>query len=112
MNEFTKNITIITRYRNGKSNTYFVYKNLSDYLNELDNGIVVQLNKDGSYEYETTWSSYLLTNYEHKNNLDLNLGRDVIEEFTEKYAIWFARELLKEINCDYVLHDYTKTPKQ
>lgn len=55
MNDFTKNITVVNRSWRGVSETYFIYKNLSNYLVEIAENHIITLNKDGSYGYETAW---------------------------------------------------------
>lgn len=111
MNEFAQNITIVTRYYKGTSNTYFVYIPLEKYLKSLTDCYNVDINEDGSYSYETTWESFEISNYEHRLNHELKLEKDIIEEFAQRFAIFKCREFIKELNCDYLIPDFVKHPK-
>lgn len=108
---FIENITVITCYSKGQSETYFVYISLDKFLKSLEDCYIVELNKDGSYSYETTWESFEIRNYEHKLNHELKLEKDVLEEFTQRYAIFKCRELMKSFKHDVIIPDFIKTPK-
>ena len=111
MTDFTNNITICTRFRGGNSETYFIYQNFDNYIKSLPSDIVLQINKDKSVEYDIMWDSFWVRPYNHKSNKEIRVDTSVFEEFCEKYAIFKCRELLKNINCDCLIPDFSKTPE-